>query len=180
MRWQDFSLEPYGSDGWSHYSFECLLRLASERGASTAKEKAGGKHWFLAKTYDRSVKVKWSLISFLGVHSIPSGKAALLRNLAGHAIRFKRTSDPLDWITPQSGGDETRLTAARELIQYRLDRSFLALYRSFKERAWNEIRGQAKKKYLTAPESTAREERRLKDFGVFPARIVDRAKAVAP
>lgn len=28
---------PYGSDGWSHYSFECLLRLASERGASTAK-----------------------------------------------------------------------------------------------------------------------------------------------
>ncbi|KAF2282234.1 hypothetical protein GH714_043875 [Hevea brasiliensis] len=111
MRWQDFSLEPYGSDGWSHYSFECLLRLASERGASTAKEKAGGKHWFLAKTYDRSVKVKWSLISFLGVHSIPSGKAALLRNLAGHAIRFKRTSDPLDWITPQSGGDETRLTA---------------------------------------------------------------------
>lgn len=37
LRWQDWPLEPYGSDGWSHYFFECLLCLASERGASTAK-----------------------------------------------------------------------------------------------------------------------------------------------
>lgn len=37
MRWQDLPLDPYGSDGWSHYSFECLLRLALERGTSTAK-----------------------------------------------------------------------------------------------------------------------------------------------
>lgn len=37
LRWQDLPLEPYGSDGWSHYSFECLLRLALERGTSTAK-----------------------------------------------------------------------------------------------------------------------------------------------
>lgn len=30
-------------------------------------------------------------------------------------------------------------------------------------------------KRRTAPESTAREERRLKDKGLFPARIVDRS-----